>query len=171
MPTTPYDSAPDTLAHIDRVQHFIDMAVVNLDRRAERHDESKLLPPEKEVFDVMTPKLANLEYGSQEYIDSVRQLGPALTHHFEVNDHHPEHFGKGDPTAVSKMSAMALIEMICDWRAASERTKQRADGDEYLKRSFAEGLAYNQERFGYSDDVASIIRATALELGLIEDGS
>lgn len=164
-----YDSAPETQKHIRRVQHFIDMAVANLDHRSERHDASKLEEPEKEAFDRMTPILSTLEYGTQEYKDSVKRLGPALDHHYQENDHHPEHYSRDrDPEAVSRMSAMAIIEMICDWRAASERVKQRTDGDEYLKRSFAEGLDYNQKRFGYGEEVASIIHATAKELGLID---
>ena len=165
MSSEQYDSAPDTLTHIQRVGDFLSLAVQNLVKRTAKHDASKLCAPEKQEFDRMTPVLATLTYGTQEYKDSVKELGPALRHHFTFNDHHPEHYPDKD---VSKMSAMAIIEMICDWRAASERTKQRADGDEYLKRSFAEGLAYNQERFGYSDDIASIIKATARELGLIE---
>ena len=159
-----YDSTADTKQHINRVRFFLELAEDNLNERWEKHDNSKLAPPEKEAFDRMTPILATLTYGTEEYKDSVRQLGPALQHHFEHNDHHPEHY----PGGVSEMSAMAIIEMVCDWRAASERTKQRADGDEYMKRTFADGLKYNQERFGYSDDVASIIWATAKELGLIE---
>lgn len=160
-----YDSTKDTQEHINRVRYFIEGALENLDYRAEKHDASKLVDPEKEAFDRMTPILATLTYGTEEYKDSVRQLGPALQHHFEHNDHHPEHY----PDGVREMSAMAIIEMVCDWRAASERTKQRTDGDEYMKRTFADGLKYNQERFGYSDDVASIIEATARELGLIEE--
>lgn len=160
----PYDSAPETQKHIDRVGDFLSAATLNLVRRASKHDQSKLEEPEKEAFDRMTPILATLTYGTEEYKASVRELGPALQHHFAANDHHPEHY----PGGVPEMSAMAIIEMVCDWRAASERTKQRSDGDEYLKRSFAEGLDYNQKRFGYGDEVASIIRATARELGLIE---
>lgn len=113
-------------------------------------------------FDIATPKLANLEYGSEEYKQSLRDLGPALKHHFEHNDHHLEHYENG----VRGMSLMALIEMLCDWRAASERVKQRADDPEKVK-SFESGLAYNQERFGYSDELAEILLNTARELGMV----
>jgi hypothetical protein len=157
-----YDSRPDTQAHIERVQWFIGEAIANLEDRLALHDKSKLVEPELSAFDIATPKLAHMEYGSDEYKQSLADLGPALAHHFEHNDHHPEHYENG----CAGMSLMALIEMLCDWRAASERVKQRADGDTYLKKSFEEGLAYNQERFGYGDELAGILLNTARELGL-----
>lgn len=156
-----FDSRPETQAHIGRVRHFVGLAVRNLDARADRHDASKLVSPEVEAFDIATPKLANLVYGSEEYKQSLRDLGPALQHHFTCNDHHPEHFENG----VRGMSLMALIEMLCDWRAASERTKQRTDDPEKVA-TFASGLAYQKERFGISDDLYEILLNTARELGL-----
>ena len=156
-----YDSRSETQAHIERVRHFVREVQANLERRLWAHDASKLVSPELEAFDIATPKLAGLEYGSEEYKQSLRDLGPALQHHFEHNDHHPEHYENG----VRGMSLMALIEMLCDWRAASERVKQRTDDPEKVK-TFESGLAYNQERFGYSDELAEILRNTARELGL-----
>jgi hypothetical protein len=143
------------------VRHFLRSAILNLQARSDAHDQSKLVEPELAAFDIATPKLATLEYGSEEYRESLRELGPALDHHFLQNDHHPEHY----PNGCAGMSLMALIEMLCDWRAASERVKQRADGDTYLSKSFEEGLVYNQQRFGYSDELAEILLATARELG------
>ena len=156
-----YDSRPETRGHIERVRLFLGYAIEDLQARSDAHDQSKLIEPELAAFDIATPKLATLEYGSEEYRESLRELGPALDHHFSQNDHHPEHYENG----CAGMSLMALIEMLCDWRAASERVKQRTDGDTYLSKSFEEGLAYNQERFGYSDEVAAILLNTARELG------
>ena len=156
-----YDSRPETQTHIDRVRHFVVLAADDLRHRAGVHDGSKLVSPEVEAFDIATPKLAGLEYGSDEYSQSLRDLGPALQHHFEHNDHHPEHHENG----VRGMSLMALIEMLCDWRAASERVKQRTDDPKKVK-SFESSLAYNQDRFGYSDELAEILRNTLRELGL-----
>jgi hypothetical protein len=160
-----YDSRPETQQHIDRVRHFLDLVLTNLWNRRNIHDASKLVEPELSAFDIATPKLAGLVYGSEEYKQSLRDLGPALDHHFAENDHHPEHYANG----VKGMSLMALIEMLCDWRAASERTKQRTDDPSKVK-SFEEGLKYNQERFGYSDELAEIILNTAKELGMLENG-
>ena len=156
-----YDSRPETREHIDRVRHFLVMARNNLARRGDRHDQSKLIEPERSAFDIATPKLANLEYGSEEYNESIRELGAALQHHYRHNDHHPEHWGNG----VNGMSLMALIEMLCDWRAASERVKQRTDDPEKVK-TFESGLEHNFERFSIDPQLASILRNTVDELGL-----
>lgn len=158
-----YDSRPETQEHIARVGDFLDRAIGDLGYRKSMHDQSKLVSPEVEAFDIATPKLATLEYGSDEYRASLRELGPALQHHFENNDHHPEHYENG----VGGMSLMALIEMVCDWRAASERVKQRTDDPGKVK-TFESGLAYNQERFGYSDELAGILLNTARELGMLD---
>lgn len=160
--TADYDSRPETQEHIGRVGDFIYLAVKNLERRALVHDASKLVEPELSAFDIATPKLANLEYGSDEYRQSLRDLGPALTHHFQMNDHHPEHYENG----VRGMSLLSLIEMLCDWRAASERTRQRTDDPSKVK-TFQAGLAHNQERFGYSDELAGILENTARELEML----
>jgi len=159
-----YDSRPETQVHIERVRYFIATAIVNLQNRLTVHDASKLIKPELSAFDIATPKLASLEYGSEEYKQSLRDLGPALQHHFEHNDHHPEHYENG----VRGMSLMALIEMLCDWRAASERVKQRTDDPEKVK-TFESGLVFNQERFGYSDELAEILLNTARELRMLND--
>lgn len=157
-----FDSRPETTDHIHLVRYFMDRAVMNLGNRFMNHDASKLVEPELAAFDIATPKLAELEYGSEEYKQSLRDLGPALQHHYENNDHHPEHYENG----IQGMSLMALIEMLCDWRAASERTKQRTDDPEKVA-TFEKGLKFNQERFGYSDELAGILMNTARELEII----
>src|SRR5574338_112650 len=157
-----YDSRPETYDHILRVRHFIAEATMNLQKRAAVHDQSKMQEPELSAFDIATPKLAGLEYGSDEYRQSLRDRGPALQHHFAENDHHPEHFENG----VSGMSLMALIEILCDWRAASERVKQRTDDPEKVK-TFESGLAFNFERFGIEPQLAGILMNTARELEML----
>ncbi len=161
MTETAYDSRPETQAHIDRVRDFMQEARINLAMRMWKHDASKLVEPELSAFDIATPKLAELEYGSEEYKQSLKDLGPALEHHFVENDHHPEHFENG----VNGTSLLALIEMVCDWRAASERVKQRTDDPEKMK-TFESGLDFNFVRFGIEPQLAAIIKNTVCELGL-----
>ena len=156
-----YDSRPETREHIAKVGEFLDRAIGDLTYRKAVHDASKLREPELSAFDIATPKLAGLKYGSDEYRASLRELGPALQHHFEHNDHHPEHYDNG----VQGMSLMALIEMLCDWRAASERVKQRTDDPAKIS-TFEAGLLHNKERFGISDELYEILVTTCEELGL-----
>lgn len=68
--TNNYDSTADTLKHIKKVNGYLVDASVELLRRAKIHDDSKLKDPEKALFDVMTPKLAGMAYGSEEYKNS-----------------------------------------------------------------------------------------------------
>jgi len=147
-----YDSTADTLEHVQKVCSHLYEFSDGLHERADAHDVSKLESPEKEIFDVVTPKLSALTYGSDEYKAGIAELGEALTHHYEVNSHHPEHY----PNGVSGMSLLDVVEMFCDWKAASER---HADGD------FAKSLEINKERFAISDQLAEIFENTRLELG------
>jgi Family of unknown function (DUF5662) len=118
----PYDSTADTQAHIDRVASLLGLASEELVKRGKAHDASKLLPPEKEAFDIATPKLKALTFGSQEYKDSLADIKEALKHHYAENTHHPEHY----PDGVNDFDLFDLVEMFMDWKAGTER---HADGD------------------------------------------
>jgi Family of unknown function (DUF5662) len=148
-----YDSTTDTLDHVHKVQEYMRRAVDNLAHRAITHDKSKLEDPEKAAWDEATPKLAELTYGSEEYRATLREIRPAVQHHYQQNSHHPEHYENG----ISDMSLLDLIEMLCDWKAASLRTK---DGD------LMASLEYNGERFDISPDLMNILSNTIEELGL-----
>src|SRR5215469_16665433 len=117
-----YDSEQDTRAHIIQVAARLEAVCQELRRRGERHDASKLGEIEKPVFDAVVPKLKDLVYGPDEYRSAVKELGPALKHHYENNSHHPQHYENG----ISGIDLIDLMEMYCDWAAASLRPK---DGD------------------------------------------
>lgn len=153
----PYDSTQDTEEHIVKVQNYMADVVQRLARRALAHDASKRESPEKEAFDEVTPALRGLTYGSPEYHANTAKLGPALAHHYANNSHHPEHY----PDGIAGMTLLDLLEMFCDWKAASER---HADGD------IARSIEINRGRFGMSDQIASILRNTAREMGWLKDG-
>lgn len=140
-----YDSTADTLRHIRRVQFFLSVMARELVQRGNVHDDSKLGPEEKPLFDEMTPLLKSLTYGSDEYKASLAKLGTALQHHYAVNTHHPEHF----PEGIAGMDLLDVVEMLCDWKAASERTK---DGD--LKKSIDIGI----ERFKIEPQLGAVLR-------------
>jgi hypothetical protein len=153
--TRGYDSRPDTYAHMAEVRGRLLNIAVDLIRRAHRHDESKLGPPERAVFDEYTPKLRDSTYGSPEYQEFLAGMGEGLRHHYEANDHHPEHFAGG----IADMDLLQVVEMLCDWKAA---TMRHADGD--LGRS----IVQNAERFGYGDEFARLLINTAVNMGWMD---
>ncbi len=148
-----YDSKEDTLKHIENVRHLLNEVVNNLILRAADHDYTKLVEPEKSIFDAMTPKLAGCTYGSDEYKGYLEKMGEALTHHYACTKHHPESFEDG----IKGMSLLDLVEMIVDWKAA---TLRHNDGN--IMRS----VEINQIRFGYSDELKQIFLNTISELNL-----
>lgn len=143
-----YDSRKDTTKHIKRVGFYLKKCRAEIAKKARQHDYDKIHnKTEKKLFDEYTPKLKNCTYGGEEYKIYLKGLREGLNIHYANNRHHPEHFENG----VQGMNLLDLIEMICDWKAASER---HADGDIYRS------LEINQERFGYSDELKSILKNT-----------
>ncbi len=147
-----YDSTADTLKHIKRVNELLIDASIELLKRAQRHDESKLHEPEKSLFDKMTPILKNLKYGTPEYSASLLELKVALDHHYAHNSHHPEFYGS---KGINGMDLFDIIELFFDWKAATERT---ADG------SIHKSIEINNKRFGMGDQLAQIFTNTANNL-------
>lgn len=105
------------MLHIREVNRNINLVIMELLERAEEHDESKLHSPEVEAFTEVTHQLAGLEYDSPEYRENVKKLGPALEHHYAKNRHHVPHWRNG----ISDMNLIDIIEMFCDWKAATKR--------------------------------------------------
>lgn len=149
------DSLPDTKAHIARVQHLIEDAITNLTRRSMLHDRSKLEEPEKSAFDrLKSLSLSGMAYGSEEYRASLKKERPAIQHHYDANSHHPEFYGE---KGVDGMSLLDVLEMLIDWKAATERMK---DGGDIRK-----SLDINRERFKLTPQLESILANTIKELG------
>lgn len=137
----------DTTEHINKVKEFMKRLIVEMLKRANNHDKSKLELPEIEIFTEYTQKLKHSTYGSDEYKEFLKGMGAALKHHYENNRHHPEHFENG----IKGMTLVDLVEMLCDWKAA---TLRHDDGD--IRKS----IEINQKRFGYSDELKSIMLNT-----------
>lgn len=81
-----------TLFHIKRVNHFLNICVKELIDRCEHHDDSKLEEPELSGFAINTEKLSKVEYGSTEYTEMLKELKPTIEHHYANNRHHAEFF-------------------------------------------------------------------------------
>lgn len=149
-----FDSRADTLLHSQRVGALMIQLITEALERSTCHDRSKIEPPEVEVFDEFTPKLAMSTYGSDEYRGFLKAMEEGLQHHYNSNRHHPEHFKNG----VNDMTLVDLIEMLADWKAATER---HANG------SLTSSLEVQRERFDLSDQLLAVLRNTAEHFGWV----
>jgi hypothetical protein len=147
-----YDSYVDTLAHIRRVQELVKQVNAESMLQVEVHDASKLCDAEKKVFDEFTPKLKGSTYGSEEYNGFLASMKPALDHHYACNRHHPEHHKEG----VDGMTLIDVIEMYCDWKAATERHENG---------SMEKSIQYNAGRFKIGQQLTGIFENTRQLLG------
>lgn len=142
------DSAKETLYHIRRVASLLHKFCKELLDRADKHDKTKLRYPEKAVFDKFTQRLRETTYGSDEYNNDTKgEMAPALKDHYAANPHHPEHHEDG----INGMDLIDLVEMFCDWKAASERHE---DGDLYRS------ILKNKKRFEMSGQLVKIFQNT-----------
>lgn len=139
-----YDSTNDTINHIHKVIEYVGEFIRRLKTQTVTHDYSKLNSPEKETFDRVTPLLKDLEYGSDEYKKCTKSMGDALKHHYKHNSHHPEHYADG----VCGMTLVDIIEMFCDWCAATERHETG---------NILKSIEINSKRFGFDDSLKQIL--------------
>jgi Iap family predicted aminopeptidase len=176
-----------TLKHIKKVEETIFKVIKDLLDRSIHHDRSKLESPEVEIFEEYTPKLKDCTYNSDEYKQYLKEMKVALDHHYHFNRHHPEYFKVYkcgcqeynylpittnldnvcskcnqkievyNNSDISQMNLVDLIEMLCDWYAASLRHN---DGDIF------KSIELNQERFEYSDELKQIFINTIKDLNL-----
>lgn len=151
MNYTKEDCKNDTIEHIMNVRNKMWQMQMNIEHRAINHDDSKLKEPELSIFTEYTPKLANTTYGSDEYKEHLKGMKVGLDHHYANNMHHPEYWENG----INDMSLLDIIEMLADWKAATERHN---DGD------MMKSLEINIKRFNIDDQLANILRNTIKEL-------
>jgi len=85
-------SNEETRNHIDNVRRYLRIFAVELLKRGEEHDQSKLGDVESPVFAVYTDRLKGMTYGSEEYNKCRAEMKVALDHHYAKNRHHPEFF-------------------------------------------------------------------------------
>ena|SRR5687768_18534133 len=146
------ESNAATRKHIVRVQQLITDTMVNLLARAGTHDASKLQEPEASGYAALSARLEDIIYGSEEYKQALMEAKHVIDHHYAHNTHHPEHWQKG----IDDMSLLDILEMLCDWKAAGERTKHGG--------SIEHSITYNSTHFQISPQLTAILFNTAREL-------
>lgn len=144
----------ETTKHKFWVMLYLLKACYALIKRGVVHDLSKYSALEAPYFERALPGLRDSEYGTEEYRALLASLRPALEHHYKANSHHPEHY----PNGFGDMSPLDLVEMLCDWRAA---TRRHATGD--IRRS----VEVNAQRFGYDDGVKGALLRDIAEIHLL----
>lgn len=117
----------DTRKHQQWVAEQMILCAKNLLDRAVVHDASKFSEIERKsyvgpVWELNTREVA---YGSDEYKELTSQMGEGWEHHKAQNAHHPENVKATSPEfshdIFSGMNLFDLMEMLCDWIAASRR--------------------------------------------------
>jgi hypothetical protein len=140
-----------TLDHISKVRGLLQKAAIELLKRGESHDKSKLESPERETFAEYSLRLSGVTFGSPQYFDYLHEMKSALDHHYQNNRHHPQFFENG----VDGMNLVDLFEMLLDWWAS---TKRHNDGD------IMNSITVNSDRFGISPQLTQILRNTIRDL-------
>lgn len=142
-----------TQAHIKRVATLLGEVNSELHFRALYHDASKFDPieagPLQEMQDLIEQE-GPAPYGSEEYKRRTDLLGPMLAHHYANNSHHPEHYASG----IAGMTILDVVEMLCDWKAASDR-----GGESVIN------LTYSAEKYGIEPMLLSIMKNTCRHKG------
>lgn len=138
----------ETLRHIEAVRNVISLMIRELTIRGMDHDQLKMEYPELTGFLTHTSKLKDVEYDSPEYKVMLAELKPTLDHHYANYRHHPEHF----PNGINDMNLIDIMEMFCDWSAATARNKNG---------NLLKSIESNRQRFGMSDQLVNIFKNTA----------
>lgn len=153
----------ETRKHQQQVTKIMLSFVQKLMDRAISHDNSKFESPEREVFVEHTPALNKVTYGSEEYKKHTSQMKEAIQVHYSRNKHHPQFNDINGYSyqclndSIRAMNMLDIIEMLCDWLAASKR---HADGD------ISKSLEINEKRFHINEQLTAVFRNT---IALMED--
>lgn len=132
------------------VMWYIVRICIALLRRGILHDLSKYYLDEAESYNRWIAATAGLTYGTPEY-KAVRKTFEADDRlHYSRNRHHPGYYENG----ISDMTPLDIIEMVCDWMAASKRVGGR---------DIVTSITLNKSNFGYDDKLEQKLIADVTE--------
>jgi hypothetical protein len=125
------------IRHITLVRAALGKIAQELERRALVHDVSKFTEDEFMGFVALNHADKIHGYGTPEYKAALAEIN-AVGLHTSRNSHHPEYHTAG----IRDMGLLDLIEMVCDWQAASAV---------YGNNNFGESLRNSMDRFGLGE--------------------
>lgn len=137
------------LSHQVLVRTYLLRLAHQLEERALLHDLSKFSLDEFEGMVSLNSIARGQRLDSPGYKDTLRS--EAIKLHWSRNSHHPEYHKDG----IKDMSLLDLIEMVIDWRAASET---------YKRTSFGESLQIQKERFKMTEEQYRLIQLIAEDI-------
>ena len=105
----------DTMEHKTRVSIILTKIAKDMISRGKIHDNSKFKSPERDIYEMNHDKLSQARFGTEEYKKIQDEMSIAVNHHYQVNDHHPEHFQNG----IVDMNLIQIQEMLADILAVS----------------------------------------------------
>lgn len=120
-----------------------------LNRRSVTHDDSKFESPEFEDYASVIDEFQKHPFGSEGYKQAKAKIDKAVKHHYERNSHHPEHYTDG----IEGMDLMDLVEMVCDWKAAT-LNNPNAPGN------MENSLKFGIEKYNISPQLAKVLYNT-----------
>jgi hypothetical protein len=131
------DSRIETYKHIQLVHRYLNNIIVQLLARSAEHDQPKLYSPEVEIFDEITDRLANSTYMSEEYKGFLKELKPALDHHYANSRHHPEHFYEFSPAYEEELKEeLELLKYMLDFDKDEDMDKLNFIKSHFYKTTF-----------------------------------
>lgn len=148
------------LRHIGFVQSALLRVRQELERRGQDHDRSKWSPEEFPGFARINATARQYPYGSEGYKASIRAERPTVEHHQKANSHHPEYHQAKMPQlsevdGLSEMGWLDVVEMVCDWWAASQ-TYGNTPWDEVLSKQ-RERWQWSPEQWWLIEQVAEFL--------------
>lgn len=97
--------------HVGFVKLALTAVSHDLERRAIRHDLSKMMDDEFSGFARINAAARINKFGSPEYSESMDRERATIDLHFSRNSHHAEH---------QPQTFLDIIEMVCDWWGAKQ---------------------------------------------------
>ena len=142
-----------TLKHKELIAKYMAKFSAEVTFRAAIHDDSKFRRDEFEAYAECADEFDQHPFNSQEERALREKLYPAMSLHKQRNRHHPEHFENG----MTGMNLIDLLEMLCDWKSASERTP----GD-----SIRTALPILKEKYNISPQLMNVLTNTIRDFNM-----
>ena len=127
----------------------MNIIIQELIKRAQDHDNSKFSEEEFPFLVAAMDDFHKTPFGTPEYMELRKKWAKLFDSHYKKNNHHPEHF----PNGIEDMTLLDLIEMLCDWKAASMRTENGGN--------IANSIKVGAERYGFIPQLIKILENTA----------